>query len=115
MDVLTKPVRDRTLLDPVLAAISLDAARRKKVEVAQRNLDSYTTLTPREREVLHEAARGRVNKQIAFDLGIQEATVKLHRSNAMRKMKFLSIGDLIRAWESLPSAMREIELVRRAA
>jgi FixJ family two-component response regulator len=65
------------------------------------------TLTPREREVLHEVARGRLNKQIAFDLGISEVTVKLHRGNVMRKMEAASVGELIRAWETLPAPMRE--------
>lgn len=57
--------------------------------------------------MLHEVARGRVNKQIAFDLGISEVTVKLHRSNIMRKMRVASIGELIRIWEALPAPMRE--------
>jgi FixJ family two-component response regulator len=52
-------------------------------------------------------AHGRLNKQIAFDLGISEVTVKLHRSNAMRKMRATSIGVLIRIWETLPSRMRD--------
>jgi FixJ family two-component response regulator len=51
--------------------------------------------------------RGRVNKQIAFDLGIREVTVKLHRANVMRKMRAASIGELIRTWESLPMPLRE--------
>jgi FixJ family two-component response regulator len=51
-------------------------------------------------------ARGRLNKQIAFDLGISEVTVKLHRSNVMRKMEATSIGELIRAWETLPASTR---------
>jgi FixJ family two-component response regulator len=65
------------------------------------------TLTPREREVLAELARGRINKQIAYDLGISEVTVKLHRSNVMRKMEAASLGELIRAWELLPADIRE--------
>ena len=56
---------------------------------------------------MHEVARGRGNKQIAFDLGISEVTVKLHRSNLMRKMQAGSIGELIRIWEVLPVALRE--------
>jgi FixJ family two-component response regulator len=64
-------------------------------------------LTPRERQVLREVARGRVNKQIAFDLGISEITVKLHRGNLMRKMHAGSIGDIVRAWEALPADLRE--------
>lgn len=51
--------------------------------------------------------RGRLNKQIAFDLGISEVTVKLHRANVMRKMEVRSIGDLIRAWQALPPTIRE--------
>ena len=58
--------------------------------------------------MLHEGARRRLNKQIAFDLGISEVTVKLHRSNVMRKMEAASIGKLIRAWETLPAPMREV-------
>jgi FixJ family two-component response regulator len=52
-------------------------------------------------------ANGRLNKQIAFDLGISEVTVKLHRSNVMRKMQATSVGCLIRAWEMLPIGVRE--------
>jgi FixJ family two-component response regulator len=56
---------------------------------------------------MREVARGRLNKQIAFDLGIKEITVKLHRGNVMRKMKASSIGELIRAWETLPADLRD--------
>jgi len=107
VDFLTKPVRDQTLLDAVIAAIAIDSTRRASAEIARRNIDRFKLLTAREREVLAEVARGRVNKQIAFDLGIGEVTVKLHRSNVMRKMKVASIGELIRAWETLPAQLRE--------
>jgi FixJ family two-component response regulator len=60
----------------------------------------------RERQVLHEVARGRLNKQIAFTLGISEVTVKLHRGQVMRKMEARSIAE-IRAWQTLPASMRE--------
>lgn len=106
VDFLTKPVRDQTLLDAVIAGISLDTARRAEAVVVKRNVERLETLTPRERQVLRECAQGRLNKQIAFDLGISEITVKLHRSNVMRKMGAVSIGELIRAWESLPAPMR---------
>ena len=106
VDFLTKPVRDQTLLDAVIAGIAMDAARRAELVVVKRNVGRFKVLTAREREVLHELARGRVNKQIAFDLGISEATVKLHRGNLMRKMEANSVGALIRAWETLPSSMR---------
>jgi FixJ family two-component response regulator len=106
VDFLTKPTRDQTLLDAVFAGISMDAAQRAEAMVVRRNVERLETLTPREREVLHEVARGRLNKQIAFDLGISEVTVKLHRGNVMRKMETASIGELIRAWESLPAATK---------
>lgn len=106
VDFLTKPVRDQTLLDAVIAGIAMDAARRAEAAVVRRNVERVGTLTPREREVLREVARGRLNKQIAFDLGISEVTVKLHRGNVMRKMEAGSIGELIRAWETLPASMR---------
>lgn len=107
VDFLTKPVRDQTLLDAVIAGIAVDAARRAEAAVVRRNVERFTKLTPRERQVFGEVARGRLNKQIAFDLGISEVTVKLHRGNVMRKMEANSIGELIRAWETLPEHVRE--------
>ena len=107
VDFLTKPVRDQTLLDSVDAAIKRDIARRGEAQIVKANTERLATLTPREREVFREVARGRLNKQIAFDLGISEVTVKLHRGNVMRKMQATSVGELIRAWESLPADVRE--------
>lgn len=106
VDFLTKPVREQALLDAVIAGIAMDAARRKEAVVVKRNVERFGTLTPREREVLYEVASGRLNKQIAFDLGISEVTVKLHRGNVMRKMAAATIGELIRIWQTLPASMR---------
>jgi FixJ family two-component response regulator len=106
IDFLTKPVRDQTLIDAVVDGIRRDVAQRADAFAVKVNVERLETLTPRERQVLHEVARCRVNKQIAFDLGISEVTVKLHRSNVMRKMAASSIGELIRIWESLPASMR---------
>jgi FixJ family two-component response regulator len=106
IDFLTKPVRDQTLLDAVSTGMAMDAARRAEALIAKGNIERHMTLTPREREVLQEVARGRLNKQIAFDLGISEVTVKLHRGNGIRKMEVTSIGELIRAWETLPEPLR---------
>jgi FixJ family two-component response regulator len=106
VDFLTKPVRDQVLLDAVNAALARDAQQQSEAELVAPNLERFQTLTPREREVMHEVARGRLNKQIAFDLGISEVTVKLHRSNVMRKMQAMSIGELIRMWETLPEPLR---------
>ncbi|WP_431324576.1 response regulator transcription factor [Rhizobium sp. YTU87027] len=106
VDFLTKPVRDQTLLDAVTTGIAMDAERRAEAVIAKRNIERLETLTQREREVLYEVAHGRLNKQIAFDFGISEVTVKLHRSNVMHKMEAASIGELIRAWGTLPVQMR---------
>ncbi len=107
VDFLTKPVRDQTLLDAVTAGIERDIANRVKARAVQTHVEHYQTLTPRECQVMREVALGRLNKQIAFDLGITEITVKLHRSNVMRKMQAKSVGELIRAWEKLPADIRE--------
>jgi FixJ family two-component response regulator len=110
VDFLTKPVRDQTLLDAVAAGIARDVAQRATAQIVKRYAERLATLTMRERQVLREVAHGRLNKQIAFDLGISEITVKLHRSNVMRKMQAASVGDLIRAWEALPDHLREQKL-----
>ena len=115
VDFLTKPARDQTLLDAVVAGIAMDAARRAAAVVVKRNVERLETLTPRERQVLREVAQGRVNKQIAFDLGISEITVKLHRGNVMRKMEVGSIGELIRAWETLPATIRDAGAAKPSA
>jgi FixJ family two-component response regulator len=107
VDFLTKPVRDQTLLDAVSAAIARDVAQRAEDQVARLHAERFSTLTQRERQVLCALALGRVNKQIAFDLGISEVTVKLHRGNVMRKMHAVSVGQLVRAWESLPAQLRD--------
>ncbi len=107
IDFLTKPVRDQTLLDAVTAGIERDKAQRQRASLVHREVERYSSLTPRERQILREVAAGRLNKQIAFALGISEVTVKLHRGNVMRKMAASSVGQLIRAWEVLPEDMRK--------
>jgi FixJ family two-component response regulator len=107
VDFLTKPVRDQSLLDAVTAGIERDIEQRASRRVVRRQTDRYVLLTPRERQVLGHVARGRLNKQIAFDLGISEVTVKLHRGSVMRKMGASSVGELIRAWDLLPDELRE--------
>lgn len=109
VDFLTKPVRDQTLLDAVAAGIVIDATQRATAVAVKRNVELFAGLTQRERQVLSEVARGRFNKQIAFDLGISEVTVKLHRGNAMRKMQVASISQLIHAWETLPASVLEVQ------
>ena len=106
VDFLTKPVRDQTLLDAVAAGIEKDISQRSAARRIKQYVDRYANLTPREREVVREVVRGRLNKQIAFDLGISEITVKLHRGNATRKLQTASVGELIRIWEALPAELR---------
>jgi FixJ family two-component response regulator len=107
VDFLTKPVRDQTLLDAIAAGIERDIKQRAHARIVEQHLGKLALLTPRERQVLGEVALGRLNKQIAFDLGISEVTVKLHRGNVMRKMQLASVGELVRVWEALPSEARE--------
>jgi FixJ family two-component response regulator len=107
VDFLTKPARDQTLLDAIAAGIERDIQQRARARFLKEQLSKLALLTPRESQVLREVAVGRQNKQIAFDLGISEITVKLHRSNVMRKMQLASVGELVRVWEALPSDVRE--------
>lgn len=115
VDFLTKPVRDQALIDAVNAGIAMDAARRVQAAIIKRAVERLERLTPPQRQVLREVARGRLNKQIAFDLGISDITVKLHRGNVMRKMEVSSVGELIRAWEALPPPMREAGTIQAPA
>ncbi|WP_421367942.1 response regulator transcription factor [Agrobacterium tumefaciens] len=105
-DFLTKPVRDQTFLDAVSKAISSDVARRAEAETARRFVECYESLTQRERQMLRMVIAGALNKQIAFDLGISEVTVKLHRSNMMKKMQSNSVSQLFKAWQALPEKLR---------
>jgi FixJ family two-component response regulator len=98
-DFLSKPVKDKELLTAVRAAIERNAVARldqAKLSEIRARLD---TLTPREREVLEQVVSGKLNKQIAGDLGITEATVKMHRAHVMEKMKVQSVAELARLTE----------------
>ena len=104
VEFLTKPVRDQDLLDAIQLAIAKDRARRKQEATLERLRADFDTLTPREREVMVMVVAGRLNKQIAGDLQLSEATVKAHRSQAMRKMRARSLAELVRmADELMPS------------
>ncbi|MBD9449358.1 MULTISPECIES: response regulator [unclassified Rhizobium] len=100
-DFIMKPFVNRDLLDAVDLAIQLDGERRK-IEAEQAHVRSLVdTLTPREHEVMLAVVSGLMNKQIAFELGISEMTVKLHRMSVMRKMQARSLADLVRKVEKL--------------
>jgi FixJ family two-component response regulator len=101
VEFLTKPFRDQDLLDAVAIALDNDRVRRageKRIDELRSRLD---TLTPREREVLHLVIAGRLNKQIAGELGVSEMTVKIHRRHMMRKMQASRIVELVRMADQL--------------
>ncbi|RAI44558.1 response regulator transcription factor [Rhodoplanes roseus] len=96
VDFLTKPFRDQDLLDAVAMAIERDRRRRNDdIDVAAVR-GRYLTLSPREQQVMMLATAGKLNKQIAGELGISEITVKIHRGAAMRKMDARTFADLVR-------------------
>ena len=94
-DFLTKPVNDEDLLAALRVAIEKDRAlRREQAELSEIRA-RLATLTPREREVLEHVVAGKLNKQIAGDLGTVEQTVKVHRAHVMQKMKVHSVAELV--------------------
>jgi FixJ family two-component response regulator len=107
VEFLTKPARDQTLLDAVNRAIAADLAKRGDARAARENAALFLTLTPRERQVMRAVVQGALNKQIAYELGITEVTVKLHRSSVMKKMRTPFVTHLVRAWQSLPDNLRD--------
>ncbi|MBA1138665.1 response regulator transcription factor [Mesorhizobium neociceri] len=101
IEFLTKPFRDQELLDAIQLGLARDRARRENEEGLVVLRERFASLSPREREIMIEVARGRLSKQIAGDIGIAEATVKVHRSRLMRKMKANSLLALSRMAEKL--------------
>lgn len=101
VEFLTKPFRDQDLLDAINVGLLRDRARRANDEDLKALRVRLEVLTPRERAILLQVVRGRLNKQIAGDLGITETTVKVHRSNLMRKIKASSVPDLCRMVDRL--------------
>ena len=93
IEFLTKPIRDQELLDAIQSGLTRDRARRENENALADLRKRFATLSPREREIMIQVARGRLSKQIAGDIGIAEATVKVHRSKAMRKMNARSLPE----------------------
>src|SRR5882724_13240189 len=96
IEFLTKPFRDQELVDAIQLGLSRDRARLENEEALAALRERFASLSPREREIVIQVARGRLNKQIAGDIGIAEGTVKVHRSRAMEKMKARSLPELSR-------------------
>lgn len=101
VDFLTKPLREEDLLSAVAAAVQLDRNRRHEAEAVSELHDRLATLSQRELQVMGLIAAGLLNKQVAGQLHLSEATVKIHRSKAMRKMAASSLADLVRMAELL--------------
>jgi RNA polymerase sigma factor (sigma-70 family) len=101
VEFLTKPVRHQDLLDAIQRAIERDRARRDEEQLLAGLRSRLETLTPREREVMRLVAAGKLNKQIAAEIGLSEATVKLHRGQVMRKLRAQSLAELVRIADKL--------------
>jgi FixJ family two-component response regulator len=104
IEFLTKPFRDQDLLDAVETALARDRARRESDKALDALRERFETLSSREREVMVQVTAGRLNKQIANDIGIAESTVKVHRTHLMRKMKARSLPELSRMADMLKLA-----------
>lgn len=101
VDFLEQPLRDQDVSSAVAAALWADRARRRGEAHRLLLRGRYDALTPREREVMTLVTQGRLNKQVAHDLGLSEITVKVHRGSAMRKMGARTLAELVRMADAL--------------
>jgi FixJ family two-component response regulator len=101
IEFLTKPFRDQDLLDAIYVGLEKDRERRQREAEVAILRERFESLTPGERKVLHLVVSGRLNKQIAAEIGTSEATVKVHRSQLMKKMGAASTADLVRMSETM--------------
>jgi FixJ family two-component response regulator len=108
IEFLTKPFRDQELLDAVEAGLARDRARRESDRALGALMQRFETLSSREREVMIQVTAGRLNKQIASDMGIAESTVKVHRTHVMRKMQARSLPELSRMADMLKLAPEKL-------
>jgi FixJ family two-component response regulator len=103
IEFLAKPFRDQDLLDAVNVGLARDRERRENDRQLAEIRARFHGLTERERQILIQVVEGRLNKQIAADMGITETTVKVHRSNMMRKVQATSVPELCRLVDRLKS------------
>ncbi len=101
IEFLTKPLHEQELLDAIQSGIERDRARRQNAKAVTELQERFESLTGREREVLELVITGQLNKQIAAQLALSEATVKVHRSQIMHKMRARSLVDLVRMADAL--------------
>jgi FixJ family two-component response regulator len=104
VEFLTKPFRDQDLLDAIETGLARDRAHRDNEKALGALRERFNTLSSREREIMFQATAGRLNKQIAHEMDIAISTVKVHRTNLMRKMKARSLPELSRMADILKSA-----------
>ena len=107
VEFLTKPFRDQDLLDAIQVGLERDRLRRQRQAATAMLRERLESLTPREREILLLVVSGLRNKQVAAEIGATEATVKVHRSQLMRKMGAPSLADLVRMSEKMGIAVPE--------
>jgi FixJ family two-component response regulator len=96
VEFLTKPFRDQDLLDAIQVALERARVKEEKDRAVSDLKRNFSTLTPREQEVMAWVAGGLLNKQVAAEIGVTEITVKVHRGSVMRKMAAKSFADLVR-------------------
>ncbi|PYX57315.1 MAG: DNA-binding response regulator [Acidobacteria bacterium] len=107
VEFLTKPFRDQDLLDAIQLGLERDRVRRQRQAETAMLRERLESLTPREREILPLVVSGLLNKQVGAEIGATEATVKVHRSQLMRKMGASSLADLVRMSEKMGIAVPE--------
>jgi FixJ family two-component response regulator len=108
VEFLTKPFRDQELLEAVQLGLKLDGERREGEKATADLRTRFASLTVREKEVIAQVTTGRMNKQIAGDMGVSEITVKVHRGKAMRKMGAKSLADLLKMADVLRRAGHDL-------
>jgi FixJ family two-component response regulator len=101
VDFLSKPFRDQDMIDAVTAAIERDRERRAADSATADIRDRHASLSPREKQVMALVAAGKMNKQVAFDLGLSEITIKTYRGAVMQKMAARTFADLVRMADAL--------------
>jgi FixJ family two-component response regulator len=101
LDFLTKPIRHQDVLDSIALAVARDRERRAATQRIAAIRARVSSLTPRERQVMDLVTAGKMNKQIASDLGLSQITVKMHRGSVMKKMGIRSVAELVKLVEAL--------------